>query len=138
MVIDTSALLAILKADPEALALITALSRPGAKWISTATLLETPLVMDRQEGEAGQTELERVLATAAITPVPLEEAPVHRALEGWRLLQLRPGPGHEGTIAVQRQRFRGHRSADCADTTSAIPLADWATPQACLCRWTWW
>lgn len=84
MVIDTSALLAILKAEPEALAVISALGRPGAKWISTATLLETRVVIDRQVGEAGQAELERLLATAAITPVPLEAAHVHWALEGWR------------------------------------------------------
>lgn len=84
MVIDTSALLAILKAEPEALALITRLSQAGPKWISTATLLETRLVIEGQIGEAGQAELDRLLAAAAITPVPLEEPHVLWALEGWR------------------------------------------------------
>jgi ribonuclease VapC len=84
MVIDTSALLAILKGEPEAEALIEALSRPGPRWISTATLLETKLVIERNLGEPGQAELQRLLATAAVTPLPLEEAHVHWALEGWR------------------------------------------------------
>ena len=52
--------------------------------IDTSALLETRVVIDRQVGEAGQAERERLLASAAITPVPLEEAQVHWALEGWR------------------------------------------------------
>jgi ribonuclease VapC len=84
MVIDTSALLAILKVEPEAPALITLLSQTGPKWISTATLLETRLVIESQIGEAGHGELDRLLATAAISPVPLQEAHIHWALLGWR------------------------------------------------------
>ena len=45
MVVDTSALLAILKVEPEGLALISVLSQPGTKWLSTANLLETRLVV---------------------------------------------------------------------------------------------
>ncbi|MFN6133725.1 MAG: type II toxin-antitoxin system VapC family toxin [Synechococcaceae cyanobacterium] len=52
MVIDTSALLAILKVEPEALDLIAVLSEAGVKWISTATLLETRLVVERHIGAA--------------------------------------------------------------------------------------
>ena len=57
MVIDTSALLAILKAEPEALALITRLSQAGPKWVSTATLLETRLVIEGADrgGRPGRT-----------------------------------------------------------------------------------
>ncbi|MFO8238787.1 MAG: type II toxin-antitoxin system VapC family toxin [Prochlorococcaceae cyanobacterium] len=84
MVIDTSALLAILKVEPEALAFVDCLRHPGARRISTATLLETRLVVERQLGEAGQAELELLLARAAITAIPLEELHVHWALLGWR------------------------------------------------------
>jgi ribonuclease VapC len=84
MVVDTSALLAILKVEPEGLALISVLSQPGTKWISTATLLETRLVVEHQLGATGHSELDRLLGTAGITPVPLELAHVHWALEGWR------------------------------------------------------
>ena len=84
MVIDTSALLAILKVEPEAVALIDRLSQAGPRRLSTATLLETRLVIERQIGEAGQAELDHLLAAADITTVPLEEIHVHWALVGWR------------------------------------------------------
>jgi len=84
MVIDTSALLAILKVEPEAMALIDRLSQAGPRRLSTATLLETRLVIERQIGAAGQAELDHLLAAAAITTVPLEDIHVHWALVGWR------------------------------------------------------
>jgi ribonuclease VapC len=84
MVIDTSALLAILKVEPEAQALIARLSQAGPRRLSTATLLETRLVIGRQIGEAGQAELDRLLAAADITIVPLDETHGHWALVGWR------------------------------------------------------
>jgi len=85
MVIDTSALMAILKVEPEALALIACLKQPGPKRISTATLLECRIVVERQLGEAGQAELDLLLARAEITAVPLDDRHLHWALQGWRL-----------------------------------------------------
>lgn len=84
MVIDTLALLAILKVEAQALACIDCLRQPGARWISTATLLETRIVVERQLGEAGQAELDLLLSRAAISPMALEAPHVHWALEGWR------------------------------------------------------
>jgi uncharacterized protein with PIN domain len=48
MVIDTSALLAIWKVEPEAEAPIARLSQAGPRRLSTATLLETRLLIERQ------------------------------------------------------------------------------------------
>ena len=45
MVIDTSALLAILKVEPQAEALIARHSQAGPRRLSIATLLETRLVI---------------------------------------------------------------------------------------------
>ena len=84
LVIDTSALMAILKVEPEAIALISCLKQPGPKRISTATLLESRIVVERQLGKAGQAELDLLLARAQITPVPVDELQVHWALKGWR------------------------------------------------------
>jgi ribonuclease VapC len=84
MVIDTSALLAILKVEPEAFAFVDALKHPGPRRLSTATLLEARIVVERQLGPAGQAELDLLLSRAAITAVPLEELHVHWALVGWR------------------------------------------------------
>mgnify|MGYP002628403866 CR=1 FL=1 len=84
MVIDTSALLAILKAEPDATDLLDRLSQSGPKWISTATLLEAQIVVTNQLGEAGPAELDLLLSQAEITPLPLDTLHVHWALRGWR------------------------------------------------------
>ncbi|KEF43346.1 MAG: hypothetical protein ER33_00970 [Cyanobium sp. CACIAM 14] len=84
MVIDTSALIAILKVEAEATALLTCLSRPGDKLISTATLLETRIVLDRQLGEAGESALDLLLRKGGISPLNLELQHVEWALLGWR------------------------------------------------------
>lgn len=84
MVIDTSALQAILKVESGALAFVDALKQPGPRHLCTATLLETRIVVERQLGPAGQAELDLLLSRAAITAVPLEELHVHWALGGWR------------------------------------------------------
>lgn len=84
MVIDTSALIAILKTEPEAMALMQLLSQPQAKHLSTATLLETRMVVERQLGQAGHNALDLLLAKAGITPISLDAVHIHWALQGWR------------------------------------------------------
>jgi ribonuclease VapC len=90
MVIDSSAVLAILKVEAEAGDLIPRLNQACPRRLFTATLLKTRLVMERQIGEAGQGELDRLLAAADITTVPLEATQLHWALVSWR----RFGKGH--------------------------------------------
>lgn len=85
LVIDTSVLIAILKAEPEAELLIEQLSAPAEKRISTATLLETRIVLERHLGESGQLALDALLAAAAIEPLALDSLHVQWALQGWRL-----------------------------------------------------
>ena len=47
--------------EPDATDLLTRLSQPGPKWISTATLLEIQIVVISQLGEAGPAELDLLL-----------------------------------------------------------------------------
>ena len=84
IVIDTSALVAILKTEPEATTLLKLLSQPQPKHLSTATLLETRIVLEKQLGQAGHNALDLLLSKADITTIALEEAHVHWALQGWR------------------------------------------------------
>ncbi len=84
MVIDTSALIAILRVEPEARTLLTGLSQPGEKLVSTATLLETRIVLDRQLGELGENALDLLLSKAGIRPMELELLHVEWTLKGWR------------------------------------------------------
>ncbi len=84
MVVDTSALMAILLAEPEAEAVLGALQASQVKLISTATLVEAKIVVARALGEPGLQHLDLLLQKAEIDPVPLHLEHVHWALRGWR------------------------------------------------------
>ena len=84
LAVDSSALVAILKAEPDAAALLDALSSSGPKAISTATLLEAQIVACGQLGYGGQAELELLLHQAGILAVPFDTLQLHWALKGWR------------------------------------------------------
>ena len=84
MVVDTSALMAVLLAEPEAEAFIEAFQGSQIKLISTATLVEAKIVVARALGEPGLQHLDLLLHKAEIDPVPLHLEHVHWALRGWR------------------------------------------------------
>ena len=84
MVVDTSALMAVLLAEPEAEAFIEAFQGSQIKLISTATLVEAKIVVARAMGEPGLQHLDLLLQKAEIDPVPLHLEHVHWALRGWR------------------------------------------------------
>ena len=84
MVVDTSALMAVLLAEPEAEEFLRAFQASQVKLISTATLVEAKIVVARALGEPGLQHLDLLLQKAEIDPVPLHLEHVHWALRGWR------------------------------------------------------
>ncbi|NDD69803.1 MAG: type II toxin-antitoxin system VapC family toxin [Synechococcaceae bacterium WB9_4xC_028] len=84
MVVDTSALVAILKVEPDASTLLHRLGNSGANRIATATLLEAQMVVISQLGEAGVPELELLMNRAQIQVVPFNADHMRWALHGWR------------------------------------------------------
>ena len=84
LVVDTSALIGVLKAEPEASSLLDRLSPGGAKAISTATLLGAQMVACNQLGDQGPAELDVLLHQAGIVAVPFDALQLHWALKGWR------------------------------------------------------
>ena len=84
LAVDSSALIAILKVEPEAATLLDILSAGGAKAISTATLLEAQIVACSQLGDGGQVELDLLLNQAGILAVPFDALQLHWALKGWQ------------------------------------------------------
>ncbi len=84
MVIDTSALVALLNMEPEAARLAAALEADPVRLISAATLLEAGLVIESRYGPDGARELDLLLAKAAfrIEAVSAEQAELAR--EAWR------------------------------------------------------
>ena len=84
MVVDTSAVLALLLDEPEAETFRVAIEDDDTRLVSAATLLETALVIEARKGEAGGRELDLLVHKAAITVVPLDEEQVSEARRAWR------------------------------------------------------
>lgn len=84
MVIDSSALMAILLDEPEAPHFLDHLSRDQPKHISTATLFESQVVSMRILGDEGLCELRVLLQLGRIDPIQLTPDHVEWALQGWR------------------------------------------------------
>lgn len=81
MIIDTSALIAILRQEPEAAAFTDALLRSAENRISAATLLEAQLVA---LGYGGLKELTALLQEIGAEIVPFDERQAELALDGFR------------------------------------------------------
>jgi ribonuclease VapC len=84
MVIDTSALVALLEMEPEAARIAQAIEADPVRLVSAATLVETTIVLEARRGEAATRELDLAIARAgmvieAVTP---EQADVAR--HAWR------------------------------------------------------
>src|SRR3712207_390076 len=84
MVIDSSAIVAILFDEPERRSLTEAIEDDAVRLISAPNLLETPLVVEARRGEAAGRELDLLLHRARVTTVPVDEAQVELARQAWR------------------------------------------------------
>jgi ribonuclease VapC len=85
MVIDTSAIAAILFDEPEAPAIEDALVEDPVRLMSAATFLETAFVVDRRLGEAGGRELDLLCHKAGVDIVPFTAAQAELARQALRL-----------------------------------------------------
>ena len=78
MVVDTSALIALLGMEAEAARVAAALESEATRLISAATVVETGLVIESRYGAQGGRELDLLIAKAelSIQPVTAEQAEV--------------------------------------------------------------
>jgi len=72
MVIDTSALVAILRAESERRRFLEAMEAADSRRISVAIFVETSIVIDARYGAEGLRDLDRLIAGANIEIVPLD------------------------------------------------------------------
>jgi len=84
MVIDTSALIAILTGEPEAEALAAAIAQDSRCLISSFSLLEAGIVIEAKKGESGGRELDLLLHHAKIEVVNMTPEHVEIARAAWR------------------------------------------------------
>jgi len=90
MVIDTSALVAILSNEADAPQFEAALERDATRLISAATLLETSIVIEARFGEVGGRELDLLIHKAQIEIEPFDQEQTEIAREAYRTY----GKGH--------------------------------------------
>ena len=80
MVIDSSALVAVLQDEPERAALVAKIAADPVRLLSAANYLEVAIVIDDRLGAAGARDLKLLLVEAAIRimPVTVEHAELAR------------------------------------------------------------
>lgn len=84
MVIDTSAIIAILLGEPEAPELARAIEDGSPRLLSAANLLETSMVIEARKGDAAGRELDLLLYRAVIDVVPVDQEQAEIARVAWR------------------------------------------------------
>lgn len=84
MVLDTSALLALLLDEPEAEDFRAAVEEDTTRLVSAATLLETALVIEARKGERGGHELDTLIQKADVVVVPVDTEHVSEARRAYR------------------------------------------------------
>lgn len=84
MVIDTSAIVAIVLNEPEAEALERKIVDDPLRFISAATLLELAMVIESRLGEAGAAELDLWLHKAGMQVVEVDAEQADVARRAWR------------------------------------------------------
>ncbi len=96
MVIDTSALLAILFDEPPAPRLIDAIAAAEWRGVGAPTLVETAAVMVARKGQAGEMVLEALLARLEIEVVPFGAEAAARSRAGYQ--RFGRGVGSPGVL----------------------------------------
>ena len=84
MVVDTSAVIAILLGEPETESFVRALAEAPKKIISAFNALESAIVIEAKKGEAGGRELDLFLHRAQIEIIVLNGDQVELARTAWR------------------------------------------------------
>ena len=84
MIVDSSALLAVLLQKPEAEAISHALLQGHPRRLSAASFVETSIVVEARNADAGIRELDNLLHRASIEIVAVDEPQARLAREAYR------------------------------------------------------
>ncbi len=84
MVIDTSAVMAILLGEPEAEPYAVAIEADPTRLMSAATAFESALVIETRKGPAGGREYDLLMHRARIEVVPFNVEQLDVARDAWR------------------------------------------------------
>ena len=83
MIVDTSAIVAVLFAEDDARVYAEAITRAASCRMSAATFVETALVVEAQTGNSGGRQLDAFIRRASIRIEPVTEAQAHLAQQAF-------------------------------------------------------
>jgi ribonuclease VapC len=83
MILDTSALLAVLFGEKDAETYAQAISQADVCRISAATFVEVSIVVESQTGDAGSRQWDSFFRSAGISIEPVTEEQAHAARQAW-------------------------------------------------------
>lgn len=83
MIVDTSALLAVLFGEKDAETYARAISEAEVCLISAATFVEVSIVVESETGDAGSRQWDSFLRTASMRVEPVTEEQAHAARQAW-------------------------------------------------------
>ncbi len=138
MVVDTSAITAILLGEPSAAEIARAIESGVSRLLSAANLLEASIVIESRKGEAGGRELDLLLYRADIEVVAVDQDQAELARAAWRRFgkgrhpaALNYGDCFAYALAKSRRMpllFQGDDFAQTDIEPVALPPADAAPP----------
>jgi len=96
MIVDSSALIAILKLEPEAAAIAAAMEAADVLRISAGTYLEASIVMDRNRNPKLSARLDEIFALAKVVIEPITAEQAHIARQAYR--DYGRGSGHPANL----------------------------------------
>lgn len=96
MVIDTSALIALLPAEPETASFVGAIAAAPRRLLSAASYVETAIVIGARLGSQGQDAFDRLIADLGSETVPFTREQAVLAVRAYRLYGK--GGGHPAQL----------------------------------------
>ncbi|MDQ2811654.1 MAG: type II toxin-antitoxin system VapC family toxin [Actinomycetota bacterium] len=96
MIIDTSALVAILRAEPDARAMAYAIESAGDRRISAANWLETAVVIDASRDPVASRRFDEFVQTAELHIEPVTQDQARIARDAYR--DFGKGSGHKASL----------------------------------------
>ena len=129
MVIDTSALVAILQDEPERREWVEAIEATDSRVMSTATFVEISIIVESRHGAEGVRDLDLFLTRAGIELVPVDTEQAHaarRAFSQFGKGRHRAGLNYGDCFAYALAMARGERllfKGDDFQHTDVQPVA---------------
>ncbi|CAA9254601.1 MAG: Toxin 1, PIN domain [uncultured Chloroflexi bacterium] len=96
MIVDTSAIIAILRDEPEAMACAHAIERAAVRRIAAATYLEAAVVIDASRDPVASRRFDDLIDAAQLIVEPVTEAHARMARDAYR--DFGKGSGHPARL----------------------------------------